>query len=129
MDVLGAACYDNDITWWENVGGSGTSWTVHSIDVEFDDACSVYLEDIDGDGDMDVLGAAAYANKISWWDLTVTGQLESSILDTEFDPDWDYLEWNSQTSSETSVSFQVRASDDYTAMGEWSNTLPESTSA
>ncbi len=37
--------------------------------------------------------------------------------------DWDYLEWNSQTPSGTSVSLQVRASDDHTAMGPWSDTL------
>jgi len=47
MDMLGAAWADDDITWWENVDGSGTSWTEHTIDGDFDGASSVYSEDID----------------------------------------------------------------------------------
>jgi hypothetical protein len=126
MDVLGAARYASEITWWENLDGSGTSWTEHTVDGDFDNAVSVYSADVNGDGHMDVLGAALDADDIAWWDLAVyspAGSLVSSILDTQMDPDWDYLEWNSQTPSETSVSFQVRASDDHTAMGAWSDTL------
>ena len=123
MDVLAAASLDDEIAWWENLNGSGTSWTKHIVDGNFNGAWSVYSEDLNGDGDMDVLGAAANAHDIAWWDLTPTGWLESSILDIQQDPDWDYLEWNCQTPSGTSVSFQVRASDDHTAMGAWSDTL------
>ena len=126
MDVLGAALNADDITWWENVGGSGTSWTEHIVDGDFVHAISVFSADVNGDGYMDVLAAAYNANDITWWDLTAnspTGALESSILDTQMDPEWDYLEWSSVTSPETSVSFQVRASDDYTTMGVWSDTL------
>jgi len=93
---------------------------------DFSGANSVYSEDMDGDGDMDVLGAAHYANDITWWDLAASsssGFLESSILDTQGDTDWDYLDWNSQTPPGTSISFQVRASDDHTAMGGWSDPL------
>jgi hypothetical protein len=127
MDVLGAASYDDDITWWENLDGLGTSWNEHTVDGNFEGARSVYAEDIDGDGNMDVLGAARYDEDITWWDITAEyppdGSLESSILDVQVDPYWDYLEWNSQISPETSISFQVRASDDHTAMGAWSDTL------
>jgi len=123
MDVLAAASLDDDITWWENLDGSGTSWTEHVVDGNFNGAWSVHPEDLNGDGDMDVLGAAVNAHDIAWWDLTPTGWLESSIYDIQQDPDWDYLEWNCQTPSGTSVSFQVRASDDHTAMGAWSDTL------
>ena len=68
MDVLGAAYEVDDIAWWENTDGSGTSWTEHTVDGNFDGAGSVYSEDMDGDGDMDVLGAAWYASDISWWE-------------------------------------------------------------
>ena len=69
MDVLGTASGDDDeITWWENVDGSGTSWTEHTLDGSFHGARSVYAEDVDGDGDMDVLGAAYLDDCITWWE-------------------------------------------------------------
>ncbi len=125
MDVLGAAYFD-DITWWENVDGSGTIWTEHIVEGAFGGARSVYSADVNGDGYMDVLGAAFLADDITWWDLTEylpNGSLESSILNTQDEPDWDYLEWTSETPPGTSVSCQIRASDDHTSMGAWSDTL------
>ncbi len=68
MDVLGASFYDDEITWWENVGGSGTSWTEHNVDGDFDGAYSVFSADVNGDGYMDVLGAARYLPAITWWE-------------------------------------------------------------
>ncbi len=68
IDVLGAAAYVDDITWWENTTGGGTAWTKHTVDGDFDGALSVYAADVDGDGDMDVLGAASGSNDIVWWE-------------------------------------------------------------
>jgi hypothetical protein len=70
MDVLGAAYYHDDITWWENDGSQ--SWTEHTIDPDFNGAYSVYAVDVDGDGDMDVVGGG-YGNSsptiiIAWWE-------------------------------------------------------------
>ncbi len=70
MDVLGAAHYTDDIAWWENSAGDGSAWSKHSVDADFDGAQSVAAADMDGDGDMDVLGAALYANDIAWWENT-----------------------------------------------------------
>ncbi len=69
-DVLGAANFANDITWWENTNGIGTVWTTHTVDGDFNGAISVYATDVDGDGDADVLGAANYADDITWWENT-----------------------------------------------------------
>jgi len=126
VDVLAASFSGGVIVWCENMDGSGTSWRMHIVGVDFSGACSVHADDINGDGKMDVLGAARTDNEITWWDLVgylAAGSLESSILDTQIDPDWDFIEWDSQVPSGTSVSFQVRASDDYTSMGAWSDTL------
>jgi len=71
MDVLGAACFADDITWWENSEadtGSGIYWIRHIIDGDFDYARSVHSEDVDNDGDMDVIGAAWDDSVIVWWE-------------------------------------------------------------
>ena len=67
MDVLGAASQDDDISWWENMNGSGTSWTRHTVDGDFNGANSVYSADVNGDGYMDILGTGAFDN-ITWWE-------------------------------------------------------------
>jgi hypothetical protein len=126
IDILGAAFYDNAITWWENDDGTGTTWTEHLVDGGFEGAFSVYAEDVDGDGDMDVLGAALHNRDITWWDLigyANMGTLESSVLDIGGDPTWDLISWVSAEPSGTSVAFQVRASDNSSNMGTWSDTL------
>ena len=70
LDVLGAAYLADDITWWENTAGDGSAWTEQTINGTFDGALSVYAADVDGDGDVDVLGAAYYADDIAWWENT-----------------------------------------------------------
>ena len=40
------------------------------ITTNADKAVSVYAIDIDGDGDMDVLSASQYDNKIAWYENT-----------------------------------------------------------
>ena len=68
LDVLGAALNADDIAWWENTLGDGTTWMEHTVDVAFDGARSVYAADVDGDGNLDVLGAAENADDIAWWE-------------------------------------------------------------
>jgi PKD repeat protein len=70
IDALGAASLDDEITWWENTSGDGSAWTEYTVGSNFDGARSVYTEDIDGDGDIDVLGAAYDADTITWWENT-----------------------------------------------------------
>jgi len=126
MDVLGAASHVSGIAWWENVDGSGTSWFRHDLSDNFPVVYSICSGDLDTDGDMDVLGAA-YFNAIAWWEFTgdywFYGSLNSSILDTETEPLWGYFDWDATTPANTSVSFRVRASDNYTNMGIWSEIL------
>jgi hypothetical protein len=70
LDVLGAAYSDEDITWWENTTGDGTTWTEHTIDGSFYTASDVYAEDMDGDEDLDVVGVAWSYGEVTWWENT-----------------------------------------------------------
>ena len=44
------------------------SFTAHDITTSSDLAYSVYAFDLDGDGDMDVLSASQYDDKIAWYE-------------------------------------------------------------
>ena len=67
VDVIGCALYADSVAWWENVDGSGTAWTKHVIDAAFDEATSLYVADLNGDGRPDVLSAASAGDQIAWW--------------------------------------------------------------
>ncbi|MCF7913497.1 MAG: FG-GAP-like repeat-containing protein [Candidatus Cloacimonetes bacterium] len=67
IDILGAAGEADEIALWYNDGENPVSWTKQVIDDNFDMAHWVCVSDIDNDGFIDVLGAAAYDDEISWW--------------------------------------------------------------
>jgi PKD repeat protein len=67
MDILGAALNSNEISWWRNDGGTPILWTKQIIDGSFNGATSVFATDVDGDLDVDVLGASWYDQEIAWW--------------------------------------------------------------
>ena len=125
-DVLGAGYICSSITWWENIDGNGETWTEHTVDGDVYGAVSVYSMDVDGDGNMDILGAVFDEGDVTWWEVlscSPVGSLESSILDAVDVSDWGIFLSNSQEPAGTSVSFQFRSSDDYSSMGAWSDTV------
>ena len=90
-DLLGAASYLDDITWWENIGGNGQFWAEHTVSSDFDGANCVYAEDVDGDGDIDILGAAWTADDITWWENVNGGGL--CWIEHTVDGDFDSAEY------------------------------------
>jgi len=70
LDILGAANSDYDICWWENAAGNGTLWTKHTVDANFLGVYSVYAADMDGDGDIDIVGGSFGIGDICWWENT-----------------------------------------------------------
>ena len=126
MDVLGAAGLADDITWWENTAGDGSAWVEHTVDTSFDGARSVYAEDVDGDGDIDILGAANGANDITWWENTTgdgTVWTEHSV-DTSFDDPYSVYAADVDGDGDMDVLGAAFGADDITW---WENTTGDGT--
>ena len=63
------------------------TFTEHAISTSADGAFSVYVEDIDGDGDMDVLSASRNDDKIAWYENDGSeGFTEHAISTSTDDP-------------------------------------------
>ena len=102
MDIVGAALTADHLIWWENENGDGSTWSGHAVDLAFDGIYDIHTADLDGDGDMDIFGAASVANDIAWWeniagdgsswmkhDVTTNHPFASSVFAADIDQDGD----------------------------------------
>ena len=84
MDIMRATAHlpgedPPGLVWWENLDGTGVSWAEHIVDAETVSFC-VHSVDIDGDGDMDVIGSEDLY-KVAWWEnLDGTGTAWSECI-------------------------------------------------
>jgi hypothetical protein len=102
LDALSASYADDKIAWYENVGGGGTSWALHTISTAADGASSIYAADVDGDGDVDALSASFYDDNIAWYEnvggggtswalhtISTTADFARSVYAADLDRDGD----------------------------------------
>jgi hypothetical protein len=69
-DVIVAGYSDDVFAWYENLDGQGNFSTQHIIDDTLSTAIGIYYSDIDGDGDMDILGASVGDDMVVWYENT-----------------------------------------------------------
>ncbi len=102
IDVLSASGIDDKIAWYENLDGNGNFSGQQIISSTANNAWSVYADDIDGDGDMDVLAASRDDDQIAWFENTdgqgsfsikhivaLTANAAVSVYSTDIDGDGD----------------------------------------
>ena len=79
MDIVSADFGDNTIAWYENNGAADPTWTASDIATDADGAVSVFVSDMDGDGDMDIVSASAFDSTIAWYESVITYGQEDNV--------------------------------------------------
>jgi len=69
-DVLSASAFDDKIAWYANTDGLGSFSEEGIISLSSEFPQYVKAEDLDGDGDQDVLAASYFDHKIVWFENT-----------------------------------------------------------
>jgi hypothetical protein len=73
LDPVVSSSLDQTIVWYENLGGGGTSWVPRTISTGPAFFFSIYMADVDRDGDLDALAADKLGNRIAWYESRVGG--------------------------------------------------------
>jgi hypothetical protein len=87
MDILAGSShwesYHPDISWWENDGEE--NFTRHDVTTAFERTYSVFIVDLDGDTDLDILAGAHKDDDVSWWENDGDENFTEHSIDSNFD--------------------------------------------
>jgi hypothetical protein len=68
LDLISAAQNSDEVAWYENLRGQPLKFKKWLITKSADGVQHVHADDIDGDGDIDVLSASEFDRKIAWYE-------------------------------------------------------------
>lgn len=68
LDLMSASQDDNKVAWYENLGGTPLQFHEHVIDGSAGGVQHIHADDLNGDGDMDIVVAVEYENSIRWYE-------------------------------------------------------------
>lgn len=63
-DILATSYSQQNLSWFENIVGTGITWGRAGLTTSFSGASEVKAADFDNDGDLDIIGAASIINTI-----------------------------------------------------------------
>jgi hypothetical protein len=75
-DIVAVGLQDM-VMWYENTGGG--TFVPYVIDNFLDLAFGLYVADVDGDGDLDVLATGGTANDLVWYESDLVGVAENDL--------------------------------------------------
>jgi hypothetical protein len=70
IDIVLASIGDNTIAWYENTNGDASAWTTRTITNSANYAWSVFVADLDNDGDLDIVWNGLLSQTIGWYENT-----------------------------------------------------------
>ncbi len=106
LDIVSSSSFDSKVAWYENLDGEGNFGPQIMISDSADQASSVFVCDVDGDGDNDVISSGWGADQIAWFENadgqgnfstlkvigdTIDGANNVCAGDLDGDGDWDVI--------------------------------------
>jgi hypothetical protein len=79
IDIVGTAQYTNEVAWFRNDGDNSSTWIKFTIDQNFGGAWPCSVSDMDGDGDIDIVAGASFADELAWWENDLSQSPEKPI--------------------------------------------------
>ena len=67
-DVVATSLHGNEVMWFENIDGNGNFGPKQVVSSDIIGGRQVHAADVDGDGDIDLLSASNFDNKIAWYE-------------------------------------------------------------
>jgi hypothetical protein len=84
LDIVSCAALDAfSVSWWESQAGA-TVFVHHSIDTGLSGAYSVDVQDMDSDGDLDIVSTAVTADDVVWYENDASGLFAAHTVDSNF---------------------------------------------
>ena len=135
IDLVTSSNFVDELIYFEQPTATTIAWVPHILDCgQADNPGASVCVDCNSDEVADIVLTGFDSGTLEWLDVWSSGsgyengELVSSVLDTGCDPAWGTISSNATVPSRCSVSFQVRSSDNPSAMGAWSDTLTQGTS-
>ncbi|MDA8018808.1 MAG: FG-GAP-like repeat-containing protein [Thermoanaerobaculia bacterium] len=68
LDLVAVSPTEGRVLWFKNELGDGSQWAERCVVDAFPGAFTVAVDDVDNDGDLDVVAGSATTGVVAWWD-------------------------------------------------------------